>query len=152
MMLTPGTTMIKARRTNTYETRPLILRTRPGATTTLRRAWMMKSGGRRPRRSHSIPLPHLLRKEKTMHAEQIVADMADEVLARQAQAHAKQTGEAFEDALESVLNTEAGRQLRDLRDGPHGCTVASQWKCVLIRRRRRYCTCVACKLYKLMEN
>ena len=46
-----------------------------------------------------------------MHAEQIVADMADEVLARQAQAHANQTGEAFEDALESVLNTEAGRQL-----------------------------------------
>jgi hypothetical protein len=38
-----------------------------------------------------------------MHAEQIVADMADEVLARQAQAHAKQTGEAFKDALESVL-------------------------------------------------
>jgi len=43
-----------------------------------------------------------------MHAEQIVADMADEVLARQAQAHANQTGEAFEDALESVLKTEAG--------------------------------------------
>src|SRR5215217_5938286 len=100
MMLTPGTTMIKARRTNTYETRPLILRTRPGATTTLRRAWMMNSSGRRRRRSHSIPLPQLLRKEKTMHAEQIVAD---EVLARQAQAHANQTGEAFEDALDSVL-------------------------------------------------
>ena len=44
-----------------------------------------------------------------MHEDQRVADMANEVLARQAQAHAKQTGEAFEDALESVLKTEAGR-------------------------------------------
>ena len=34
--------------------------------------------------------------------------MANEILARQAQAHAKHTGEPFEDALESVLKTEAG--------------------------------------------
>ena len=86
-----------------------------------------------------------------MHAEQIVADMADEVLARQAQAHAKQTGEAFEDALESVLKTEAGRQLRGLRDGPHGCTIASQWQGDLIRRRRRERVQAAWKLYELME-
>jgi hypothetical protein len=44
--------------------------------------------------------------------------MAVEILARQAQTQAKQTGEAFEDALEGVLKTEAGRQLRELRDGP----------------------------------
>ena len=43
------------------------------------------------------------------HNNQQVGEMANEVLARQAQAHANQTGEAFEDALESVLNTEAGR-------------------------------------------
>jgi ketosteroid isomerase-like protein len=91
------------------------------------------------------------RKGKLMHTKQIVADMADEVLARQAQAHAKQTGEAFEDALESVLRTEAGRQLRDLRDGPHGCTIASQWQGDLIRRRRRQRVRAAWKLYKLME-
>ena len=42
------------------------------------------------------------------HNNQQVGEMANEVLARQAQAHAKQTGEAFEDALESVLKTEAG--------------------------------------------
>ena len=45
--------------------------------------------------------------------------MAVEVLARQARAHAKQTGEAFEDALESVLRNEAGRQLRDLSNEQH---------------------------------
>src|SRR5215207_5661125 len=46
-MSTPGTTILKARRTNTYETRPLILRALPGATTMLRRAWgMIKRDGR----------------------------------------------------------------------------------------------------------
>ena len=47
-----------------------------------------------------------------------VADMVDEVLSRQAVARADQTGEPFEDALDAVLETEAGRQLRKLRDGP----------------------------------
>ncbi len=74
--------------------------------------------------------------------------MANEVLARQAQAHAKQTGEAFEDALESVLKTEAGRQLRELRDGPHGGTIASQWQGDLIRGRRRERIQAAWKLFK----
>jgi hypothetical protein len=48
-MSTPGPTMSKARRSNTYETRTLVLKIHPGATTTLRRAsWvMMKSGGRK---------------------------------------------------------------------------------------------------------
>jgi hypothetical protein len=38
-----------------------------------------------------------------------VADMADEVLARQVRLRAEQTGEPFEGALEAVLGTEAGR-------------------------------------------
>jgi hypothetical protein len=54
-----------------------------------------------------------------MHKNQRVADMAVDVLARQARARVKQTGEPFEEALEGVLETEAGRQLRELRDGPH---------------------------------
>jgi hypothetical protein len=77
--------------------------------------------------------------------------LANEVLARQAQAHAKQTGEAFEDALEGVLKTVAGRQLRELRDGPHGCKIASQWQGDLIRGRRRERVQSAWKLFKLME-
>ena len=43
-----------------------------------------------------------------MHKNQRVCDVANEILTRQAQAHAKNTGEPFEDALESVLKTEAG--------------------------------------------
>ncbi len=63
--------------------------------------------------------------------------MAVEVLARQAMAEAKQSGEAFKDALESVLKTEAGRQLRELRDGPHRGEMAPQWQGDLARGRRR---------------
>jgi hypothetical protein len=53
---TPGTTISKARRTNTSKTRLLILRIRPGAITTLRRAWwgMMKRDGRRLGRSKKV--------------------------------------------------------------------------------------------------
>jgi hypothetical protein len=72
-----------------------------------------------------------------MNKNQRVTDMAVEVLARQARAHAKRTGEAFEDALESILKTEAGRQLGKLRDGPHRGETASQWQGDLARGRRR---------------
>ena len=63
-----------------------------------------------------------------MHAEQIVADMADEILARQAAARARWSGESFEDALSAVLCTEAGRQLQELRDGVHGSERADEWQ------------------------
>jgi len=43
----------------------------------------------------------------------------DEILRRQGVARAHCTGESFEDALSAVLGTEAGRQLQELRDGPH---------------------------------
>jgi hypothetical protein len=46
--------------------------------------------------------------------------MANEVLARQAKARADRGGEDIEEAMGAVLKTEAGQQLRDLRDGPHG--------------------------------
>lgn len=72
-----------------------------------------------------------------MHENQRVFDMVVEVLERQARAQAKQPGEAFENALESVLKTEAGRQLRELRDGPHCGKLASQWQGDLRRGRRR---------------
>ncbi len=54
-----------------------------------------------------------------MDKEQKVSDMANEVLARQAEARAERTGEPLEEALEAVLKTESGSQLRDLRDGTH---------------------------------
>jgi hypothetical protein len=54
-----------------------------------------------------------------MHKEQRVRDMASAVLTRQAEARVERTGESFEEALKAVLETEAGQQLRELRDGPH---------------------------------
>ena len=54
-----------------------------------------------------------------MKKKQRVAEMADEVLARQARARAERTGEPFEEALKAVGNTEAGRQLEELGEGSH---------------------------------
>ncbi len=67
-------------------------------------------------------------KGKPMHTKQIVAEMADEVLTRQAAARARWSGESFEDALGAVLRTEAGRQLQELRDGVHGSKKAEEWQ------------------------
>ena len=55
-----------------------------------------------------------------MREDQSVAEMAHEVLMRQAKVRADRSGEPIEEAMEAVLNTEAGTQLRELRDGPHG--------------------------------
>jgi hypothetical protein len=53
-----------------------------------------------------------------MHKNPRVADMSDEVLARQAKARVEQSAEPFEEALRAVPKTEAGRQLGELRDAP----------------------------------
>ncbi len=54
--------------------------------------------------------------------------MAVEVLARQAEARAEQTGEPVKAALKDVLETRAGRQLGELRDGAHHDESANQWQ------------------------
>jgi hypothetical protein len=71
-----------------------------------------------------------------MHKNQRVAEMAVDVLARQAGARAKRTGEPFEEALKAVLETEAGRQLGELRDGLHRDKRADQWQEDLVRERK----------------
>jgi hypothetical protein len=76
-------------------------------------------------------------KDKGLRKNQWVADMADEVLARQARHRAQRTGEPFERALEAVLGTEAGRQLRELRDGPHRDQRAQRWQEDMARERAR---------------
>src|SRR5215216_6575522 len=54
---TLGITTPKSKRSSIGKTRLLMLRIRPGATTTLRRAWeMIKRDGIRPEHSHSGPL------------------------------------------------------------------------------------------------
>jgi hypothetical protein len=55
-----------------------------------------------------------------MREDQSVAEMVNEVLMRQARARAERRGEPIEEAMEAVLDTEAGQQLTKLRDGPHG--------------------------------
>ena len=70
-----------------------------------------------------------------MHRNMRVDDLAAEVLTRQARALAKRTGEPFEAALEVVLETEAGRQLEELRGGPHCGESARRWQESLARER-----------------
>ena len=70
-----------------------------------------------------------------MREEQAVSEMVEEVLARQARARAERTGEAFEVALKAVVETEAGRQLEELRDGSHHDEGAMRWQ-ENIRRER----------------
>ena len=70
-----------------------------------------------------------------MRENQRVADMADEVLARQAVARAVRTGERFKAALDAVLETEAGGQLEELREGSHRDERAEEWQEDLLRER-----------------
>src|SRR5215216_5366658 len=70
-----------------------------------------------------------------MQQNQSVSEMATEVLARQAGARAKHTGESLEAALRAVLQTEAGRRLGQLRDGPHRNERADEWQPNLPRER-----------------
>jgi hypothetical protein len=63
-----------------------------------------------------------------MKKKQRVAEMAEEVLARQARVRAERTGESFEEALKAVRKTEAGRQLKELSEGPHRDERADQWQ------------------------
>jgi hypothetical protein len=70
-----------------------------------------------------------------MQENQSVSEMATEVLARQAGARAKRTGESLEVALRAVLQTEAGRLLGQLRDGVHRDQGADEWQPSLPRER-----------------
>jgi hypothetical protein len=67
--------------------------------------------------------------------EQTVLQMVEEVLARQAQTQTSRTGKPFEEALKAVLETEAGRQLGELREGHHRHDGARKWQESLLRER-----------------
>jgi hypothetical protein len=60
--------------------------------------------------------------------EQTVFEMAEEVLAAQAKYLADQTGQSFEEALQIVADTVAGRQLRELANGEHRYKRARDWQ------------------------
>ncbi len=70
-----------------------------------------------------------------MRAEQTVSEMAQVVLSRQARALARRTGEPLLEALGAVLETPAGRQLEELRSGPHQEEEARYWQANLLFER-----------------
>lgn len=70
-----------------------------------------------------------------MRDDQSVAEMANEVLMRQAKARADRGGETIEEAMETVLDTEAGVQLRELRDGPHAEEGVQEYQVRVARER-----------------
>jgi hypothetical protein len=72
-----------------------------------------------------------------MRDDQTVAEMANEVLLRQAKARADRDGEPIEAAMRAVVGTEAGRQLVDLRDGPHADEGVEDWQVGVARERAR---------------
>jgi hypothetical protein len=70
-----------------------------------------------------------------MRAEQTVHEMAEEILSRQARALAQRTGKPLVEALVAVLETPAGRQLVELRSGPHEEEEARYWQANLLFER-----------------
>ena len=70
-----------------------------------------------------------------MHPEQRVYEMVEEVLQRQATDLCKQSGCSPQEALEAILRTVAGRQLSDLREGPHAQEKAREWQEFLLWER-----------------
>ena len=70
-----------------------------------------------------------------MQQDQSVSQMAQEALMRQAKALAHSSGHSFEDARQVVVDTQAGRQLRDLAQGEHRHQKAKQWQASLFWER-----------------
>ena len=63
-----------------------------------------------------------------LHHEQSVAEMATEVLTREARARAEQSGRSFEEALATVPKIEAGKKLWNLIESPHRNERAKDWQ------------------------
>jgi DNA-binding MarR family transcriptional regulator len=73
--------------------------------------------------------------ESTLNKDRSVEEMANEVLMRQAKARADRTGESIEEAMETILSSEAGTQLRELRDAPHDEESVEEWQVGMARER-----------------
>ena len=70
-----------------------------------------------------------------MHPDQTLAEMAEEVLSRQARKRTQRTGQSLAEARVAVLETTAGRQLEELRIGPHQHEEARYWQANLLFER-----------------
>jgi hypothetical protein len=74
-------------------------------------------------------------KGERVQRDQTILEMAEKVLERQARALVARTGQTFEAAMETVANTDAGRQLRELANGEHRDQRASEWQASILRKR-----------------
>jgi hypothetical protein len=70
-----------------------------------------------------------------MRPEQTVSEMAQETLLRQARTLAQRNGEPLLEALEAVVETQAGMQLEELRCGPHQDEEMRYWQANLLFER-----------------
>jgi hypothetical protein len=74
-------------------------------------------------------------KGERVQRDQTILEMAEKVLERQARALVARTGQTFEAAMETVTNTDAGQQLRELANGEHRDQRASEWQASILRKR-----------------
>lgn len=72
-----------------------------------------------------------------MRPEQTMAEMAEEILSRQARAQVRRTGQLHASAHAAVIQTPAGRQLEELRIGLHQHEEARYWQANLLFERAR---------------
>ena len=70
-----------------------------------------------------------------MRAEQIVNEMVQVVLRRQARALSQRTGQSNASARAAVVETPAGRQLEELRSGAHQHEEVRYWQANLLFKR-----------------
>ena len=70
-----------------------------------------------------------------MRPEQTVNEMAQETLLRQARTLAQRTGAPLLEALEAVVEAQAGMQLEELRSGLHQDEEARYWQANLLFAR-----------------
>jgi hypothetical protein len=70
-----------------------------------------------------------------MRPEQTVSEMPQETLLRQARTLAQRTGAPLLEALEAVVETQAGMQLEELRSGLHQDEEARYWQANLLFAR-----------------
>jgi hypothetical protein len=70
-----------------------------------------------------------------MRPEQTVSEMAQETLLRQARTLAQRNGEPLLEALEAVVETQAGMQLEELRSGVHQDEETRYWQANLLFER-----------------
>src|SRR5215217_5205134 len=72
---------------------------------------------------------------ESVQKDQSVSEMVQEVLERQAKVVLGRSGCSPREALEAVIQTDAGRQLGALRDGPHAQEEARDWQEGLVWER-----------------